>query len=72
MKKLSPMVMGVYIGAMLGCVGMMICGGIGRTDIADIVLIGGLGLGGGIGAVLNWLDGRKKNDNNLEEDKDNG
>jgi len=72
MKKLSPMVMGVYIGAMLGCVGMMICGGIGRTDIADIVLIGGLGLGGGIGAVLNWLDGRKKNDNNFEEDKDNG
>ena len=73
MKKLSPMVMGVYIGAMLGCVGMMICGGIGRTDLADFVLIGGLGLGGGIGALLKWLDDRKNNNAiNLEEDKDNG
>ena len=56
-----------------GSCGMMISGGIGRTDIADLVLIGGLGLGGGIGALLKWLDDRKSNNAiNLEEDKDNG
>lgn len=60
-KRLSPGVMGAFIGAMAGCVGMMICGGLGYTAAADWLLVGGLALGAVIGMGLEKLGAGRQN-----------
>lgn len=59
-RQLNPAVMGTFIGAMAGCVGMMICGGLGYTAIADWMLVGGLALGVVIGLGLSRLEKRRQ------------
>lgn len=61
-KRLSPGVMGTFIGAMAGAAGMMICGALGYTAVADWLLVGGLALGVVIGLGLERLSARKQDD----------
>ena len=51
----SPAVLGLYIGVILGAVGMMVFGALGKTAAADLSLIFGLLAGPSIGYVIGKL-----------------
>lgn len=65
----NPMVLGLYIGVLLGAVSMMVAGGMGNTTVADLSLIFGILAGPSIG----WIIGRiqEKKASGRHDPKDN-
>lgn len=63
----SPIVIGLYLGVMLGAVAMMIMGALGFGDKGDLALIMGLCAG----PALGWTAGKYMEKKNPDKKDDN-